>query len=46
MAAVLAELQKLPPVGNIEEEGVIEEWETMTSELSFEISGGWTALWK
>lgn len=40
MSAVLAELQELPPVQNIQEEGVIEEWETMTSELGFEISRG------
>ena len=40
VAAISRELSKLPPVQRIQEEGVIEEWQTMDSELDFQLSRG------
>ncbi len=40
LSAITRQLRELPPVQQIEEEGVIEEWETMSSEQSFELSRG------
>ena len=40
ISAISQALKTLPPVRHMEEEGVIEEWESMSSEQSFEIERG------